>query len=151
MALLYCAAPRCDAVSDVLCVAQPRRTHFYSAVKRAVELLKGPDHESECKWIVALTDGADTCDAELRERDKEAAMAGLRDTDDLNLAVITLGEEVNRPEHLTGIEHLVASATKGGREPDAGIRVGANDLQQVEEAFRKIAEQMVAPSGGAMG
>ena len=96
----------------------------------------------EAKWIVALTDGADTDSA---ETDMSQALRGLEDSQELNPALITLGTEIDQ-----GAINELQTAAQQGSYPCVGMHVEATDLNAVKKAFEDIAKEMVAPSSGAV-
>ena len=123
-----------------------RSTAFYKGVREAIEdMRRRPADES--KWIVALTDGKDT---DSDRSDRNAAANSLLVTPELNLALITLGEEANQPANKQGLDELIHAA-QNGSHPNVGMLVPATDLEAVKAAFEQIAAEMVAPSGGAAG
>lgn len=89
-----------------------------------------------------MTDGADTSSA---PADLNEAVTVLQRSD-INLAVITLGNEVDR-----GKVSKLIEATKQGAEPSEGMHISANDLDAVRQAFASIAETIAESSKGAVG
>jgi len=114
------------------------RTAFYNAVKTACAKIKG---RTEDRWVIALTDGADTNSAVGAVPEAERI---LKETPGLNLALITLGGEVDQEK----INKLKAAAEAGGNN---GMHVQADDLHAVRAAFENIANEMITPMVGAMG
>lgn len=117
------------------------RTAFYKAIKVAVEQMQARGAE-EPKWIVALTDGRDT---DSHKGDLDTAVRALEDTAELNLALITLGNDVD----MAAINRM-REAAQNGAHPNMGIHVEANNLQAVKRAFGEIAKEMAAPTSGAV-
>jgi len=119
------------------------KTAFYSAVNEACEKLvqHGKSVEGQ-KWVVALTDGADTNSAPSHLNEAVTVIQG----SDINLAVITLGNEVDRGK----VSRLI-EATKQGAEPSEGMHISANDLDAVRQAFASIADTIAESSKGAVG
>lgn len=93
------------------------------------------------KWVVALTDGADT---NSKPNDITKAEAVLRDTPNLNLALITLGDEVDM-----AVVNRLKNAAIGGSEPNTGLHMAADNLETVIKAFEAVAETMVSTAGAA--
>ena len=119
------------------------KTKFYGAVSEAANALAGKDPNIP-KWIVALTDGKDTesekpgCPNYLQQ-----AADAFGSTTNLNFALISLGDEVER--------HKVNKIVEGcQRKDNKGMVVNANSIDEVKTAFEQIAEEIAVPSGGAM-
>ena len=118
------------------------KTACYKAIRQAAEKLKNrPNAAEESKWVVVLTDGKDTSsDAS----DVPAAVELFKNTDDLNFALISLGNEVD----VSTVNRIVSGAQQ---RDNTGMLVSANSMDDVRKAFADIAETMLAPSAGASG
>lgn len=101
------------------------------------------------KWVVALTDGRDTSS---RGGDFDKAVETLRVTNQLNLALITVGQEANERSVVSQLQQLVdaAKSLSANGEAGQGMRINAGNLEEIEKAFAKVAEVMVASVGVAL-
>ena len=115
------------------------RTACYSAIRQAAERLRTMDPDIS-KWVVALTDGKDT---DSNSGDVSQAAQLFKTTENLNFAMISLGNEVDVPK----VNQMVTAAEQGSNK---GMLVPAHNMNDVKQAFEDIAKSMTAPTAGAM-
>jgi len=101
------------------------RTNFYDAMLEAVQKLSKV--ESGSKWIIALTDGADT--GSFVDQDGSIARK-IIEVKGLNVACITVGDLPAMSMKI--IKNYVASSNKG-------MHVEASDTRKIADAFKQIA------------
>lgn len=129
-------------IADAMDVMKTRgKTHFYEAIQTACQtLILPPSHirtsaDEGAKWVIALTDGADTMRAEEQTKAVEMAAKTLTDRHaNLNLGIITLGPVTGDDERK--ISQLKDAAERGGGK---AIRKAATDVAGVRTAFEEIA------------
>lgn len=110
------------------------RTAFYDAVKQGLGQLGPAVDPGIPKWLVALTDGADT---DSSSSSASAAEGLIRATPNMNVAVITVGD---LPHQTIGVvNRWVQAAQSAGC---TGVHVPASDADKIREAFESIAEMM---------
>lgn len=116
-------------------------TAFYSAVLEGLNLLvrdTDPDSMDRQKWCVALTDGTDN---KSKGSDIDEALTLLARTPNLNLALITIGDDYDK----SAFERY-KSASKAA-PGDQRLHMKASDTDSISKAFKDIARQMVSTAG----
>jgi len=117
------------------------RTAFYDAVKEGVDFLKNMEGGADStKWLVALTDGADT-DSQ-KDGSRYGSDAGrlaceeLRSSD-INIAIITVGSLPHETIRVVN-NYIEACQATGG----LGLHIVAHDREAISKAFDNIAAMM---------
>jgi len=121
------------------------RTAYYKAILSGLKKLKNRARD-EAKWLIALTDGADT---EGGPQEIAECINLLEKTPNLNLALITLGSEADQSV-LRRLQEAAKVEKQDNDGDSLGILLRADNLDQVREAFQSIAAEMES-SGGAAG
>jgi len=105
-------------------------TSFYDAILEAVNKLVAEctDERDASKWIMALTDGEDTCST--IDLDGVKAIELLRKSG-INIAVITVG---NLPAETMRVVNAYVKAA------NRGMHVEANDTGKIATAFERVAD-----------
>ena len=120
------------------------KTAYYKAILAAVQKMHSQPPETP-KWVIALTDGADT---EGGKAEVETAVELLRRTPNLNLALITMGEDADVAV-LTRLAEAAMAPKPGNVRETLGKIMPADDLSAVKEAFDAIAAEMNSTAGAS--
>ena len=123
-----------EMITKVKALRARGMTAFYSAVYQAVtklqtELAAQPNTP---KWLVALTDGADN---KSTPGDAQRAADIIRRTPNLNVAIITIGDDIDKQVVQTFLD--AAKSQKA-----AAMLVQAKDQSEIAKAFATVAKAM---------
>ena len=86
------------------------------------------------KWLVALTDGADNKSV---SRDTDRCLNTLRSTPGLNLALITVGEDMD----MRVLQRFLDAASEAG---NTALLVKAKNQEEISKAFETVSAAMSA-------
>lgn len=104
------------------------KTAFYDALRNAIDKIS-LNNDNNSKWVIALTDGADT-DSKLENKPNQ--LAKLLNKININLIIITVGKLDNKKE----IQYLCDCAKNKGK----GVLIEIeNNPDGIQSAFKKVA------------